>query len=63
MIRQALATPPNRAPGAAAQRQADACRLMRQSIFGSVTDSVTSMQGSMREWYESMAGTGEMLDA
>jgi ABC-2 type transport system permease protein len=30
-------------------------------IFGSVAESATSMEGSMRDWYRSMAGTGEML--
>jgi ABC-2 type transport system permease protein len=32
-------------------------------IFGSVTDSVTTAEGSMREWYLKMGGTSDMLDA
>lgn len=32
-------------------------------VFGSVAESATDSEGSMREWYQAMAGTTDMLDA
>jgi ABC-2 type transport system permease protein len=32
-------------------------------VFGSVAESATSMEGTMRDWYEQMAGTSRLFDA
>jgi len=32
-------------------------------VFGSVAESATTAEGSMRDWYETMAATTDMLDA
>jgi ABC-2 type transport system permease protein len=40
-----------------------ACLVMFGLIFGSVSESVQSMDGSASDWYEQMGGTEKMLDA
>jgi len=32
-------------------------------VFGSVAESATTMEGTMRDWYEQMAGTSRLFDA